>query len=94
MDETEVIDGESWWSRFTRLLVRHEAIHPTDVENDEANDSGSSLAELKGNERDDQEGEEKPGSSVAELRGGESSSPPADAKGDHSDSEHGEKTEM
>ena len=84
MDETEVIGGESRWPLFSRH-----------VEKDESDDSGPSLAEVKDHQRDDQEDQDnKPGSSVAELRGGESSSPPAEAKGDHSDSEHEEETEM
>ena len=57
-------------------------------------DLAPSLAEeVKDHERDDQD-EEKPKSPMANLRGGESSPPPAEAKGDHSDCEDQDKTEM
>ena len=95
MDEMEVIDGESRWPLFSPVRISHVVHFPIEgVVNDETGDSGSSLAELEGHERDDQEDEENPGSSVAELRGGESSSPSAEAKGDHPDGEYEEKPEM
>ena len=67
---------------------------PIEVEKDESDDSGPSLAEVKGHERDDQEDQEKPGSSVAELRDDESPTLPAEAKGDHSYDEDEGKAEM
>ena len=106
MDETKVFSDESGRSSLSALRIRNDLeVDHSDEEDNEDNseevkivessivdelgsgNSARSFAEVKCPERDE--------SSVADLRDVESSSPPSEAKGDHSDGEDKEdKTEM
>ena len=104
MDETKVISDESGRSSLSALRIRHDVeddnpdeedgednsevkvVESSIVDEPGSGSSAPSFAEVKCHERDD--------SSVADLRDVESPSPPSEAKGDHSDGEDKDETEM